>query len=154
MQVLQHKQFSSLINEVFSSVIDRHKFELRSEDEYLLIAQKGDIELLFRLEVGYQSYYFSLEIRLSGELGERATPDSRYRHLGVTAIARCFELNYQGFANGAETEEMLKEMMETQKEALLQYCEDILVGDVSSWFKVVDCLRKKRENSKYKIEDI
>jgi hypothetical protein len=141
MQVLQHEQFSRLINEVFSSVIDRHGFKLRSEKEYLLIARKGDIELLFRLEIGYQSHYFSLEIRLSGELGERATSDSRYRHLGVSAIAKCFEPNYQESDKGAETEEMLREMMELQKEELLKYCEDILAGDVSSWSKVVDCLK-------------
>lgn len=151
MEAVQGQRYYKLINEVFISIIGGPEFEIRQESESLFIAKKGDLELLFRLEVGYQSHHFSLEIRLSGELGERATSDSHYRHLGVTAITKCYDQNYEAAPEGADTDKKLKELMEIQKRELLKYCADILAGDVSSWSGLVECLRKKRDQSKYKI---
>jgi len=154
MQMLQGTHYFELIDEVFKSVTGPQGFEIRKENEKLFIARKGDLELLFRLEVGYQAYYFSLEIRLLGRLGERATTDSHYRHLGVTAIAKCYDPNHKMSAEAADTTEKLQKMMETQKEELLKYCADILAGDVSSWSRIVDCLMKKGAEAKHKTHEV
>ena len=88
-----------------------------------------------RLERAYLAYYFSLEIELSGELGKQAASDPTYRHLGVSAIAKCLDPNYDRpvrKATNYRAEEDLREIAEGHKEDLLKYCGDILSGDVSS----------------------
>ena len=87
-------QFLTLIHEVFDSTMRDYELTVHETSEDLVIAQKGDLDLIFRLEATRLFYYFSLEIKLSGKLGEKATTDSSYRHLGVTAIAKCLDLNY------------------------------------------------------------
>jgi len=93
------------------------------------------------------SHYFSLEIRLSGKLGKKATSDPSYRHLGVAAIAKCLDPSYVRPVRKATNywaEEDLREIAEGHKEELLKYCGAILLGDVSSWQEVVDCLAKTK----------
>jgi len=148
---LQDRQFSKLVHEVFGSTIQNLGFELHEENENLLLARKGDIQLIFRLEVAYHTYLFSLEIKLLGKLGEQATSDSYYRHLSVTAIAKYFDTEYKISIKGSSTEEELKEMMETQKGELLEYCKPIIEGDISLWLKIADVLIKQAENSKHKF---
>lgn len=140
---LSEHQFFSLIIDVFDTVIRKYGLEIHEESKNLVVATKGSIELIFRLEPTYLAYYFSLEIRLVGELGERATSNSLYRHLGVAAIARCLDPNYDRPVKEIQTEQNLREIAEGHREELLKYCENILLGDVSSWQTVVNCLEKK-----------
>lgn len=144
---LSELQFFSIINEVFGTVIQDYGFEIYEENKNLIIARKGDIDVIFRLESVNLSYYFSLEIRLSGKLGKNATSDPSYRHLGVAAIARCLDPNYTRPVKKANTEDDLREIAEGHKEELLKYCKSILLGDVSSWQKIVECLNSTRSNS-------
>jgi hypothetical protein len=143
MTSLSEHQFFLMIKEIFDPVIQNYGFELNEENENLVIATKGDIQIIFRLESAYLTYYFSLEIKLSGELGRKATPDSSYRHLGVAAIAQCLDQNYSRPIKKARNEDDLKEIAGRHKEELIRYCERILLGDVASWQYVVDCLKKK-----------
>jgi hypothetical protein len=137
--------FLKPIIDVFDSVFRDYGFKIYEENLDLVIAKKGDIELLFRLEATKMFYYFSLEIKLLGGLGEQATSDPSYRHLGVTAIAKCINPNYKISLKAAQTETELKEMMEIQKEELLDYCKGILLGDVSIWQRVVYSLNAKKK---------
>ena len=148
---LQDGQFSKLVHEVFSSTIQNLGFELHEENENLLFARKGDIQLIFRLEVAYHTYLFSLEIKLLGKSGERATSDSYYRHLSVTTIAKYSDPEYKVSIKGSSTEEELKKMIETQREELLNYCKTIIEGDISLWSKIADVLIKQAENSKHRF---
>lgn len=140
-------QFFLVINEIFGSIIQDYGFEIYEENKNLVIARKGDIDLIFRLETVYLSHYFSLEIKLSGKLGKNATSDPSYRHLGVAAIAKCLDPNYTRPVKKANTEDDLREIAEGHKEELLKYCKSILLGDVSSWQKIVECLNSTRSNS-------
>jgi hypothetical protein len=148
---LQVRQFSELVHEVFSSTLQDLGFDLEEENEYLLFARKGDIRLIFRLEVAYHICLFSIEIALLGKLGERATSDLYYRHLSVTTIAKYSDPEYEISLKSSSTEEELKEMMETQKGELLKYCKDIIGGDVSLWSRIADILIEQAENSKHKF---
>jgi hypothetical protein len=47
---------------------------------------------------------FCSVIRLSGKLGERATSNPRYRHVGVSAIVTALESSYEPFFKEARTE--------------------------------------------------
>jgi len=139
--------FSKLVDDVFNSVIHDYHLNCREENTRLLIASKEELELVFRLEAIPLFYYFSLELKLSGNLAEQATSDTYYRGrgLGVSAIAQCLDINYKPSIKGAQTESELRELLETGRDELLKYCKDILLGDVSSWQVVVECLKKKRE---------
>ena len=110
-----------------------------------------DIQLIFRLEVAYHIYLFSIEIKLLGKLGEHAAADSYYRQLSVTTIAHYSDPEYKISLKGSSTEEELKEMMETQKGELLKYCKTIIDGDISLWSKIADVLIKQAENSRHRF---
>jgi len=142
---LSKHQFFLTINEIFDSVIRDYGFEIYEENERLVIAKKDGCELIFRLEA---ALYCSLGIKLSGELAQKATSDPyyRYRELGVSAIAKCLDPSYKRPFKRTETEEDLKDVLERHKEELLKYCRNILLGDVSSWQRVVDCLNRTRIN--------
>ena len=148
---LQDKKFSRLVHEIFGSTIQKLGFELHEENEKLLFARKGDIQLIFRLEVAYHTYLFSLEIKLLGELGEQATSDSYYRQLSVTTIASYSDPEYKISLKGSSTEDDLKAMMKIQKGEMLKYCKSIIEGDISLWSKIADVLIKQAENSKHKF---
>ena len=148
---LQDRQFSQFVHEVFGSTIQDLGFEFQEENENLLFGRKGDIQLIFRLEVAYHIYLFSIEIKLLGKLGEHAAAASYYRQLSVTTIAQYSDPEYKISLKGSSTEEELKEMMETQKVELLKYCKTIIDGDISLWSKIADVLIKQAENSRYKF---
>jgi hypothetical protein len=140
--------FLNLVHQVFDPVFDKYGFTIEDEAKWLepetaIFAQKGDIKLGFRLGVINHVYYFSLEIHLSGALGEKATSDPEARGLGVAAIARCLDPNYKINLKDSRSEDELREKMESDRGELVKYCEDILLGDVSNWQKVVDCLNDK-----------
>lgn len=136
--------FSKLVKDVFGLVIQDYDFKYRDDNEQLIVAGKGEIEIIFRLEEIPLFYYFSLEIRLSGDTAKQATSDKRYRTLGVSTVTECLDPQYKSPLRGSQTESELRELMETSRDELLKYCSEILGGDVSSWQKVVDCVRKKK----------
>lgn len=89
-------QFLKLIHDVFDSVFTKYGFSIQEEEiwfqpETVVFARKDEIALGFRLGSSRLFWYFSLEMELSGNLGEKATSDSHYRGLGVTAIAQCLD---------------------------------------------------------------
>ena len=138
--------FYSIIKETFGSVFEEYGFELQSEaiwtgmGEYIITAKKGDIELNFYLGLSPLFYLCSVGIRLSGELGERATTDPKARNLGVSTIAECLDPEYKSSRKSPQTSEEVRQTFENRKEDLLKYCKDILSGDVSVWSTVVNCL--------------
>jgi hypothetical protein len=142
--------FLEIIKETFGPVFEEYGFELQDEvvwtgmGEYIITARKTDIELNFYLGVSQLFYYCSAGIKLSGKLGNQATNDSKYRNLGVIAIAECLDPEYKLSRKNPQTSEEVKKQFENRKEDLLQYCHDILSCDVSIWSTVVKCLKKKR----------
>ncbi len=129
-----------LISDVFGSFLLEYKFEIYEESRKMIIARKGDIELLFRLEETYLFYDVSVEIRLSGKTGESATSNPSCRHLGIDAIAKCVNPDHKMFLKKAQTENELREILDVNKEVLLKYCKDILSGDISMWQNIANCL--------------
>ena len=141
-------QFLPLIEEVFDSVFKEYGFEIQGdigwvENEDVVTIKKNDIALIFHLGRAQLFYSCSLGIKLSGELAEKATSNLDYRGLGVTAIAKCLDASYKQSLKKAQTKEELKELLENNKEVLLKYCKDILLGDVSVWQSLVDCITDK-----------
>jgi len=141
-------RFLNLVHQVFDPVCTKYGFIIQEEEKWIqpekaVFARKGDIELEFRLGSSSLFWDFSLEIKLSGALGEKATSDPKYRGLGVAAIAGCLDPNYKKNLKAPQTEDELRRKMESDKDELLKYCEDILLGNVSNWQKVVDCLKAK-----------
>ena len=142
--------FYSIIKETFGSVTEDFGFELQDEavwsgmGEYIIIAKKGDIELNFYLGMSQLFYYCSVGIKLSGELGKKATGDPKFRNLGVSTIAKCLDPDYKHSGKSPQTSEEVKHAFENRKEDLLKYCKDILSGDVSIWPTVVNHLKKKK----------
>lgn len=146
-------QFLKLIHEVFDPILSKYGFIIQDEEKWIqpetaVFAKKDDIELAFRLGSSQLFWYFSLELKLSGLLGERATSDPKYRGFGVSAIAECLNPSYKKNMKASQTEKELQERMESDKAELLQYCEDVLLGDVSNWQKIVDCVKAKSETNK------
>jgi hypothetical protein len=111
--------------------------------EYIVTAKKGDIELNFYLGLSQLLYYCSVGIKLSGELGERATPDPKARNIGVSAIAECLDPEYKLSKKASQTSEEVSQTFENRKEDLLKYCKDILSGDVSIWSIVLSRLEAR-----------
>ena len=142
--------FLTIIQETFGSVFEDYGFELQGEavwtgmGEYIITARKDDIELNFYLGISPLFYYCSVGIKLSGELGERATTDPKFRDLGVIVIAECLDPEYKLSRKSPQTSEEVKQDFENRKEDLLKYCKDILSGDVSIWSTVVKCLKEKK----------
>lgn len=139
--------FLPLIKEIFDPVFKDYGFELQNEarwngQEYVITAQKGDIALNFYLGMSQLFYYCEASFKLSGELGERATADPKYRSLGVSVIAKCLDPGYKPLRKMPQTKDEVKQAFEKEKEDLLKYCNRILSGDVSVWTTVVKCLKK------------
>jgi len=144
--------FYSIINETFSSVFEEYGFELEQDEavwtgagEYIITAQKGDIALNFYLGLSQLFYYCSIGIKLSGELGKRATPDAKYRNLGVSTIAECLDPEYKLSRKSPQTSDEVTQKFEDPRKDLLKYCKNILSGDMSSWSALVKCLKKQKK---------
>lgn len=142
--------FLPLIKEVFNSVFEDYGFELQEEakwngmGEYVITAQKENIELNFYLGISQLFYYCDVGLKLSGQLGERATGDPKFRRLGISVIAECLHPEYKPSRKMPQTKEEVKQAFENDKEDLLKYCKGVLSGDVSIWATVVKCLKEKR----------
>jgi hypothetical protein len=120
--------FLPLIKEIFSSVFKDYGFNLQEEaiwngmGEYVVTAQKDDIELNFYLGISQLFYYCDLGLKLSGELGKRATPDPKYRKFGISVIASCLDPEHKHSRKMPQTKEEVKQSFENLKEDLLKYC--------------------------------
>ena len=142
--------FPTIIQETFGSMFEEYGFELQGEakwsgmGEYILTAKKNDIELNFYLGLSQLFYYCSVGIRLSGEVGDRATTDPKFRNMVVSVIAKCLDPDYKPSKKSPQTSEEVKQAFEKCKEDLLKYCKDILSGDVTIWATVVKCLKEKK----------
>jgi hypothetical protein len=140
-----------IIKEVFDSVFVDYGFELKSEaiwdgrGENVITASKGDMDLNFYLGTSPMFYYCSAGIKLSGNTAEKATPHVKYRSMGVSAIAKGLNPDYKRPTKGAQTKEDVKELFEAEKDDLLKYCKDILLGDVSSWSQIADQMAENWE---------
>jgi hypothetical protein len=143
MLVLKDRQFIELVHEIFGSTMHEMGFEFVEESKKLLYAKKGDIKIIFRLEIAHQISLFSLEIMLLGYLGERASPKPYYRKLAVTTIAKFSDPNYEILSKNISTEEELRESMKKQKDELLKYCKNILNEDIAIWSKIIDLVAKE-----------
>ena len=106
--------FLSIIIETFGPVFEDYGFEFPNQakwndsGEYVVTTQKGDVALNFYLGVSPHLYYCSTGIKLSGELGERATSDPKFRNMGVSTIAECLDPEYQPSRGSAQTSEEVR----------------------------------------------
>lgn len=141
--------FYSIIKETFGPVFEEYGFELQQDEavwtgmgEYVITAKKTDIELNFYLGLSQLFYYCSVGIRLSGELGKKATSDPKYRGIGVSTIAECLDPEYKLSRKNPQTSEEVRKEFSSRKEDLLKYCKDILSGDVSVWPAIISRVKK------------
>jgi len=136
--------FLSIIKEVFDSVFKDYGFKLIEEatwdgrGEDLITATKGDMDLIFYVTTLPMFHYCSVGIKLTGATAEKATPYVKYRSLGLSAIAKRLDTNYNRVSEGVQTKEEVKDLFEAEKKDLLTYCKDILLGDVSAWSRIAD----------------
>lgn len=143
--------FLSLIKEIFDPIFKDYGFELQEEarwngmGEYVVTAQKGELELSFYLGISQLFYYCDVGLELSGKLGERATADPKYRRIGVSVIAGCLDPEYKPSRKMPQTKDEVKQTFENCKEDLLKYCKGVLSSDVSIWPIVVKCLKEKKK---------
>ena len=143
--------FLAIIQETFGSVFEDYGFEHQDEvvwsgmGEYIITAKKDDIALKFYLGMSRLFYYCSVGIKLSGDVGERATTDPKFRDIGVSVIAECLDPEYKISRKNPQTSEEVMQEFENRKEDLLKYCKDILAGDMSIWPTVVKCLKEKKK---------
>jgi len=141
--------FLPIVKEVFSSVFSEYGFALINEEnwdghgENKITASKGDIEINFYLGISRLFYYCSAGIKLSGEIGEKATPHVKYRSMGISAIAKGIDPNYKSNNRAAQTAEEVKKAFEAERDDMIKYCKDILLGDVSSWTPVAHQLAEE-----------
>ena len=142
--------FVSIIRDIFDPVFQTYGLKLQNETtwngqgENLLTASKEGLELIFYLANSPLFYYGTVAIHVVGELAKRATPHSKYHSLDISTIAEELDAQFRPSLKGAQTHTEVSELFEVQKENLLKYCSDILSGDVSSWTRVAEQLRKNR----------
>jgi len=146
-------QFLHSIREVFGSVFNDYEFELQNEavwdghGEYTVTASKGEIELKFYLGLARPIYLCDLWVKLSGTLAYKATPDKHRHNICVASIASYLDSDYKRPRQEIKNEKDLASELEREKEDLLKYCKDILLGDVAVWSDVVNYLAKESRKS-------
>lgn len=151
-------QFLQSVSETFDSIFKKYAFEFQNESiwnnrgrYHAARAVKGDIELIFYLAELPQYCNFSLEISVSGKSAEKVIRRT-FRNINIGAIAGRIDPNYHQPHMEIRTKQDLKEALETEKECLLKYCEDILLGDVSIWLNVVNSYVEEFRKSGLKVE--
>ena len=131
--------FNKKIFEVFAFVRDKYGFRFDTINDYLIVARKGDMNLYFIFDKGI---LFSVEIEVTGKLGELAIKNPKYRRLGASTMAECINDKYKLKVKHIRNENDLLSEMEEEARVLKEYCGNILDGDVSDWERVVNCLLK------------
>ena len=138
--------FLSIIREVFDPIFKEFGLIINDQtpwdgrDKYSVSASNDSIDLIFYLGASQLYYHCSLQIKLTGEMANKATKHVNHRQLGVATIACNLDPKYEKSPKGAQTVEEVKAMLEANKDDLLKYCSDILSGDVSSWSRIADRL--------------
>ena len=151
--------FLSIVKEVFSSVFSDYGFALTDKADWdgrgesTITASKGDIDINFYVGVSQLFYYCSAGIKLSGETGEKATPHVKSRSLGISAIAKGIDPTYKSNNRAAQTAEEVKKAFEAERDDMIKYCKDILLGDVSSWTSVANQLAEEWEKKQKPVSD-
>ena len=151
--------FLSIVKEVFSSVFSDYGFVLMDDvnwdghGENKITASKGNIDINFYLGASQLFYYCSAGIKLSGETGEKATPHVKSRSLGISAIAKGIDPTYKSNNRAAQTAEEVKKAFEAERDDMIKYCKDILLGDVSSWTSVANQLAEEWEKKQKPVND-
>lgn len=128
--------FNKKIFEVFAFVRDNYGFTFDTINDYLIVAKKGDMNLYFIFDKGI---LFSVEIEVTGKLGEIAIKNPKYRRLGASTMAECIS-EYKLKVKTIRNENDLLSEMEEEARVLKDYCANILAGDVSDWERIVNCL--------------
>ena len=151
--------FLPIVKEVFSSVLSDFGFTLRNEaswdgrGENTITASKDDIDINFYIGTSQLFYYCSAGIKLLGETGEKATPHVKSRSLGISAIAKGIDPNYKSNNRAAQTAEEVKKAFEAERDDMIKYCKDILLGDVSSWTSVANQLAEEWEKKQKTVSN-
>jgi hypothetical protein len=146
------------VQEIFAPVLEEYGFELLPEEKQIsyqtsVVAKKGDIELVFYLESTYQFYLCSIEIRLTGVLGEIVSSDPRYRAIGASVIAERLNPGYESPVKEILTKSHLYQTLEADKAELLKYGKEILLGDITPWRAALKSILDDNKRSGFKLAD-
>ena len=128
--------FQEKTPEIFDFVKDEYGFEFEVIDEYRMMASKEDMNLHFIFD---KEMLFSVEIEVTGALGEKAIKNPNYRRLGASTMAECMQNGYQLKVKFIQDKYVLMSEMKEEARVLREYCGDILSGYVSDWERIVDC---------------
>ena len=131
------RKFQEKTFEIFAFVRNEYGFEFEQISEHLIMAHKQDMNLYFIFDRGI---LFSIEIEVTGKLGEMATHNPEHRTLGASTMAECIDNEYILKVKKIRNEDDLLSSMEEEAKVLRKYCGKILAGDVSNWEKIVNCL--------------
>ena len=129
--------FQSKVPEIFSFVTDEFGFKFENINKFLVVARKEGMNLYFIFDKGL---LFSVEIEVTGKLGDIAINNPKYRKLGASTMAECIDDEYKLKFKYIKNENDLLSEMEEEAKVLKKYCRNILAGDVSSWESIVNCL--------------
>jgi hypothetical protein len=95
------------------------------------------MNIYFRFDRGIS---FGVAIEVTGELGEKAIADPRYRRLGASTMAECIDKEYKLRVKRIKNKKDLLDRISEEARVLKKYFGEILNGDVSKWEQIVDCL--------------
>jgi hypothetical protein len=123
--------------EIFAFVKNDYGFEFEPKNDHLIMARKEGMNLYFIFDRGV---LFSVEIEVTGILGERATKNPKHRNIGASTMAECIDSGYKLKVRKIINENDLLSEMEEEARVLKKYCGHILAGDVSDWERIVNCL--------------
>ncbi len=148
--------FLSIIKDVFSPVLTEYGFSLKDgmtwdgQGEDSVSAIKDQVEITFYVGHSRLFYYCSAGIKLSGALGEKASSNPDYRAMGVSAIAKGIDPNYKSSNRAAQSAEEVRRAFEAERDDMLKYCKEILLGNVSFWTPIANKMAEEWENRKKK----
>lgn len=131
------EKFQEQVPLIFSFVKDEYGFEFEKVTDYMIVGKKGDMNLYFRFDRGIS---FGVAVEVVGSLGETAISSPKYRKLGASTMAECIDSGYKLRVKRIKKEDDLLERMNEEARVLRKYFGKILIGDVSEWEKIVECL--------------
>jgi hypothetical protein len=144
--------FLSIIRDVFSPALIEYGFSLKDgmnwdgQGEDTVSVVKDQIEITFYVGHSKLFYYCSAGIKLSGALGEKASSNPSYRAMGISALAKGIDPDYKSNSRAAQSAEEVKQAFEAERDDMVKYCKDILLGDVSSWTPIANKMAEECEN--------
>jgi hypothetical protein len=129
--------FQQKVPETFAFVKENYGFEFENISDYLIVGRKQNMNIYFRFDRGIS---FGVAIEVTGELGEKAIADPRYRRLGASTMAECIDKEYKLRVKRIKNKKDLLDRISEEARVLKKYFGEILNGDVSKWEQIVDCL--------------